>query len=130
MEASYDYLSNRRFEDLPREQIDGMVKMIRNRANFAFGIMFLRYKEKQKIFDFIKEKNIYQNINYNAVAEEYIQNLPPFIPNMPSSDKDGRELFRMLDLMYEHLETSEIYMFHEYLLKYISSKFPQYKVLY
>ena len=79
MEAAIDYVNNKSFIIVPGYRPEFNILSLLRYSNFAFQIMYLRYKNKQKVMDFIKENNLYQNIQVYPESIEYIDSLPPVI---------------------------------------------------
>jgi len=130
MEAAIDYVNNKKFIIVPGYRPEFNILSLLRYSNFAFQIMYLRYKNKQKVMDFIKENNLYQNIQVYPESIEYIDSLPPVIKNMYSLENDGIELIGMLGMTQKHFELKEIEPFHDYFLKFIEKNYPQYKVIF
>ena len=93
-------------------------------SEFAFQLMFLKYKDKQTIINFIKKENIYQNINYNPESIEYLESLPPIINIINMLDKDS--------IGYNSNEFNDLYeMFslHQTVINNIKKNYPKYRVI-
>jgi len=124
MQALMAYFKQKKVLIIPGIQTQELYLNILQFSEFAFQLMFLKYKDKQKIIDFINKNNIYQNVNYTSESIEYLESLPPFVNVKYMLDKDSTG-FNSFDF----LEVDEIFLLHEGVVNIIKNYLPKYKVL-
>ena len=128
MEATLDFINHRKYLLEPGVNFENVILTTLKYGNFAYQLMYLKYADKQKITDFINEHNIYQNANYTPENIEYLNNLPTNLINFSTLDNESIEMLNILKWKQEYIEYNEFELMHDYVLKYLNIKYPQYKV--
>jgi len=94
---------------------------------FAYYLMFLRFEEKEKIFEKIKkEKMSHYTTHIKPYAQEYLKTLPEYIYGISMYGDEEKLLLGELGIPFANVDPDAVL---KYTIKYIEKKYPSYKVI-
>ena len=103
-----------------------------NDCLISFQMMFTTYSKRMEVIEYVTEFKIYRYLSdishFGNEIEDIINNLPPYLTNLSAHNQDECDLFKLLDKANFYCEFNLFMRVHEYVIKYINEKYPQYKV--